>query len=90
MTKDTVTWRQLISRELGRNGEQWTDVVSSTLTEAELDVPFADGYGGEEGVPFTLWTKKFVYFPACYDGSEWCTSVSRKPNKKPTRHVGGG
>lgn len=58
--------------------------------KACLDHQFHDGYGGEEGLPFTLWTKERVYFPVVYDGSEWVASVPRNPNGEATEHVGGG
>lgn len=58
--------------------------------KACLDHQFADGYGSTEGLPFTLWTVKRVYFPVCYDGSEWVESVPREPNGEATEHVGGG
>lgn len=32
----------------------------------------------------------YVYFPLCYDGSEWVGSVSRNPNGVSTMHLGGG
>lgn len=83
-----TTWRQLIADELEAHGETWEDVVASTLDQHELDVEFDDGFGAEQGQPFTLWTHKRVYFPAVYDGSEWVASVSREPDGKPTPHVG--
>jgi len=70
-------------------GETWGDIEAITLTEAELDVEFDTGFGGAEGEPFTVWTKRRVYFPACYDGAEWVSSVSRYPDGKPTHHIGG-
>lgn len=70
--------------------ESWEDIVRSTLSEEESDVYFNDGYGGEEGKPFTVWTRSRVYFPSCYDGSEDVASVSRNPDDVATRHVGGG
>ena len=84
------TWRKLIGEALEAAKETWTDVVSNTLSDAELDVQFGSGYGGTEGKPFTMWTAKRVYFPVCYDGAEWVASVSREPNGEPTGHVGGG
>lgn len=84
-----ATWRDLIGAELKAQGEDWGDVVSCTLSEQELDVRFDDGFGAEEGKPFTVWTVHRVYFPLCYDGAEWCGSVSRNPNGRPTRHLGG-
>ena len=84
------TWRQMITEELKENKETWNDIVSITLTDEELDKEFDPGYGSREGQPFTAWTKRRVYFPVTYDGAEWVASVSRKPNGKPTEHVGGG
>ena len=62
---------------------------SKKLTEEELDVEFDEGYGIPFGKPFTLWTTWHVYFPVCYDGSEWCGSVYRNPTKIATQHQGG-
>jgi hypothetical protein len=84
-----TTWRKLITEAMVPD-DSWENVVSCTLSDEELDVEFDDGYGGTRGVPFTLWTKKNVYFPIQYDGSEWVGSVSRKPDGKPTYHMGGG
>ena len=50
---------------------------------------FGNGFGAHEGIPFTMWTKKRVYFPVEYDGAEWVSSVSRNPDGEPTGHVGG-
>lgn len=80
------TWRELITNEFECAGESWEDVVACTLSEAELDVEFNEGWGEAEGKPFTLWTKKRVYFPTEYDGSEDVASVSRDPDGKPTMH----
>lgn len=85
-----TSWRRDITSALGLNGETWDDVVGCTLDDAGLDREFYGGYGLIEGAPFTLWTKRRVYFPASYDGLEWVSSVSRKPDGKPTHHVGDG
>jgi len=85
-----TTWRIEIQEAMERSGESWADVVSSTLTDEQLDVSFDGGYGSVEGIPFTVWTKNRVYFPDCYDGSESAVSVARNPDGKPTPHVGGG
>lgn len=89
MTENS-NWRHLISMEMEEQGEDWKDVVSCTLTEPELDVEFYPGYGGTDGQPFTLWTTRRVYFPCCYDGAEWVSSVPRNPNGEVTEHIGGG
>jgi len=84
-----TTWKKELTRALEDNKETWEDVKSSTLTDEALAVEFDDGYGGSEGVPFTVWTVKTVYFPIVYDGAEWVGSVARNPNGKPTKHQGG-
>ena len=83
------TWRNLITDEMKERGESWEDVVACTLTDEELDAEFDDGLGLIEGKSFTLWTKKRVYFPWAYDGSEYCGSAPRDPCDEATRHVGG-
>ena len=85
-----ATWRELIVHELWNQSERWNDVIQCTLTEDELDVEFSEGYGAEEGKPFTLWTTKRVYFPIVYDGSEWVGSAPRNPCDEAMRHQGGG
>lgn len=86
---ERTTWRKMISDEMSRCGDAWSDVESCTLTDAQLDVEFDSGFGISKGEPFTVWTTKRVYFPAVYDGSEWADSVSRHPDGKATTHVGG-
>jgi hypothetical protein len=61
-----------------------------TLTEEQLRVEFDDGYGGVEGEPFTAWGEKYVYFPICYDGSEWVGCAPRNPCDEAMIHQGGG
>lgn len=84
-----TTWKIEIEKELKRQGETWGDTTATTLKEEELDVVFESSYGSVEGKPFTMWTKNRVYFPVCYDGSEWVGSVSKNPDIKPTKHIGG-
>jgi hypothetical protein len=83
-----TTWRKILLEELDDAGECWDDVISCTCTQLELDVEFNNGFGTTEGIPFTVWTKKRVYFPVQYDGSEWIESVPRDPCLEETTHVG--
>jgi len=85
-----TTWKKEIEIAMTPHKEVWDDIVSSTFKDGEENVEFNDGYGGEQGIPFTVWTKKRVFFPATYDGTEWCSSVSRNPDGITTGHVGGG
>ena len=86
-----TTWRELLIPALEGRGETWDDIRAITLTEEELDVEFDCGYGGTEGIPFTVWTDKWVYFPLQYDGAEWVGSVPRTwYGMIKTHHKGGG
>ena len=84
-----TTWKLLLTEEMAQNGETWDDVISNTMTDAEMNEKFHSGYGSSEGCPFTVWTSGSVYFPVVYDGAEWVGRVSRNPDGKPTYHVGG-
>ena len=41
------------------------------------NIEFDDGYGMYEGIPFVLWTEKWVYFSVEYDGAAAVGSVPR-------------
>ena len=82
-------WKEMIQAAMAERGETLADLEANTLTEADMNNEFDSGYGGTEGAPFTAWSAKTVYFPICYDGSEWVGSVSRHPDGKPTDHQGG-
>lgn len=85
-----ATWRELLQEALVDRGESFKSIVSNTMTEDEMDKEFDDGFGGREGIGFTVWTERRVYFPATYDGAEWVASVSRDPDGGATEHIGGG
>ncbi len=85
-----TNWKTLLEQAMEDKEETLGDIVSNTLTEEEMLRKFDNGYGAEEGIPFTVWTENTVYFPICYDGSEWVGSVSRNPNGLATTHQGGG
>ena len=92
-----VTWKQLIEEEMEDNQDTWDDVVDWKTdidkdSTSWWDIEFSSSFGIAEGNPFLLWTKRFVYFPVVYDGSEWVGSVPIKKgysNRKLT-HYGGG
>ena len=86
---DKTTWRKEITAVMQDHGESWADVEGCTLDDAALDVAFDTLSGRPEGEHFTLWTRTRVYFPACYDGTEWVASVPRHPCDEATEHVGG-
>ncbi len=85
-----TNWKTLLEQAMEDKEETLGDIVSNTLTEEEMLRKFDDDYGAEEGIPFTVWTENTVYFPICYDGSEWVGSVARNPNGLATIHQGGG
>lgn len=85
-----TTWREEIRVAMLPHAETLDDIVFNTMSEEQMGTQFDSGYGGTEGIPFTVWTAKRVYFPACYDGAEWVASVSRDPDGFSTDHVGGG
>lgn len=81
------TWRELLRKELENQKESFTDILYNSMTEEEMDVKFDAGFGSHEGIPFTVWTKKRVYFPKEYDGSEWVESAPRDPCDEKMGHV---
>lgn len=83
-----TTWRKELAVMMESNMDLCDYVC--TLSEEEMDIVFDDGFGIEEGLAFTAWTDDYVYFPLCYDGSEWVGSVPRNPNGVSTMHLGGG
>lgn len=80
-----TTWRKEINNALPE-GES---IIACTLSEKELDIEFDDSYGGTEGLPFTAWSENCVFFPLCYDGSEWCGLAPRNPCGAKLEHQGG-
>lgn len=83
----STSWRELLLEEMLQHGENISKVVSSTMSDQELDDLFVQR---ENFIikPFTVWTLKRVYFPAQYDGRVWVASVSRDPDGIPTEPVG--
>ncbi|MEE9132526.1 MAG: hypothetical protein V3U13_03110 [Gemmatimonadota bacterium] len=81
----STTWRREIERARGTDGP----IIHCTMSEAELDTEFDNGFGGSEGRPFTAWSERRVYFPIVYDGSEWSGSAPRDPCGEALEHQGG-
>lgn len=90
MSRWLRTWRQMLTAAMARHGESFDDVVAAVGAGAEwLDAQFDAGFGGPEGAHFTVWTRRRVYFPTCYDGAEGVGSIARNPDSQPTEHIGG-
>ena len=76
------TWRKCLIEALAENGESFSDVISASITDAELD-------GKIHGAGLNLWFKEFtvytvarVYYPvASMDTNE--VSVDSQ-NRNPT------
>ena len=86
---DLVSWRELLVGAMF-DSEDAGPVVAVAPYEEILDVRFNDGYGTAAGPPFLVWTAQYVYFPVCYDGSEWVGSAPRNPTTHGQSHSGGG
>jgi len=84
-----TTWRQEILQQMEKDGEHPISLIC-TLTDAQLDTKFDSGYGGVNGLPFTAWGERWVYFPLSYDGGEWVGHAPRNPCDIAMEHQGGG
>ena len=95
-----MNWRIALERALLKREDELEMLVVKEQTrpmaakEASIYHPIFDrefdgGYGGSEGCQFTAWGRKYIYFPAVYDGSEWIAFVPRNPCLHATEHIGG-
>jgi hypothetical protein len=83
-----TTWRKKIQEEMNINGDSFDNLIGSIFDD-DIDDEFEDGYGGTQGCEFQLWTTNYVYFPICYDGSEWVGSANRHVVNASLAHQGG-
>jgi len=83
-----TSWRTMILEEIFYTEGPDAKLAACTLTDEQMDEEFDPGYGRERGAPFTAWTERRVYFPVCYDGSEWVGSAPRHPCDEATYHQG--
>ena len=94
MSDKKVTWPKLIGRRMTENNESLDDIISfKTKSNQEdwLNISFKNSFGSHEGLPFVIWTKKFIYFNAVYDGLTWVESIPRNPDDTfMPRGIGGG
>lgn len=82
-------WKKMLMGKFRENKEDFSR-METTLSDEELIKDFDDGFGRTQGVPFTAWGERYVYFPVCYDGAEWVGSAPRNPCDEKTEHQGGG
>jgi hypothetical protein len=87
--REKTSWKEMFESKFKETGDSFETLVT-TLTEKQMNEHFHYGYGGTEGYPFTAWSENWVYFPVCYDGSEWIGKVRRNPCDVATDHQGGG
>lgn len=73
----TETFRTCISRAMKEHEDSWECATDCTLSAAELDSSFDDNV---ERTGFTVWTRRRVYFPICFNYSYVVESVSRLPD----------
>ena len=84
-----MTWRKAIENQFEIHKDSWKNVVSIAPEDgAWLDYLFDDDETVPQGEAFTVWTKTRIYFPVFSDNQEYCDSISRDPDQKPTRHIG--
>lgn len=79
--------KNLIGESLKTNGETWDDVISTTLSELELEGPRKFCPFSGNGTPFYLWTENRVYFSVSWgeweENSDYVASVPRNVTKDP-------
>jgi hypothetical protein len=65
-------WDHRLDIALSVNGESIIDIEAAEISK------FGTG-GDANDVPFTVWTRKWVYFPYEYDGHDEIRCVPRNP-----------
>ena len=85
----TTNWREMLIEAFNETGDNFTE-LQTTLTDDELVKFFDDESVGREGLHFTAWGEKYVYFPVVYEGLEWVGYAPRNPCDVKTTHWGGG
>lgn len=78
-----TNWKNEILKLLGEN--ETIVFCSHPLDGPEMTRDFDDGYRGIGGCAFIAFSEKNVYFPICFDGSEW---VGRAPRFFPAEPLG--
>jgi hypothetical protein len=89
MIERDYSWKDGLTKACEKNGEKFED-LKIFIADGELERKFDNGFGGEEGAPFTAWGPGYVYFPICYDGAEWVGCAPRNPCEIALKHQGGG
>ena len=87
-----TTWRKKLDSLFKEYGDAWENIESvNSIMVPWLDIVFEAGFGIANPTPFILWTQKFIYFSAVYDGAHWVEIIPRNPCADfKHEHVGGG
>ena len=89
-----TSWRKLVREAMTRNGENLSDLVATTLSQAEFNAAFETPSVSPQGKHFTAWSAKYVYFPAWVGGQaefdyEYVASAPRHVQRSiAVEHVG--
>lgn len=93
------TIQDCVRAAMQKVGETWNDVIAVACpVDVEAGHMTEDpnphgtlehGFFSSE-TPFTIWTRKRVYFPCHYDGGDWVHSVPRDPCGEFSPSQGGG
>lgn len=79
-----LTRKKYLEEAMLPHDESWKDVESCTFNEKKLSIELTEKEH-KDFEPYTLWTKKRVYFLCTYDSYEtWCDSVPRNPDGSKT------
>ena len=83
-----ANWKEMLIEVFKETGDDFKK-MKTTLTDEELVKEFDNGYGGSNGIHFTSWGEKYVYFPVVYDGAEWVRYAPRNVCDVKTSQWGG-
>lgn len=83
-----VSWFVMLKEAMERDGENFERRIC-TLDEEALKKEWNMAWCEPQGQAFTAWGERWVYFPLCYDGSEWVGHAPRNPCEIAMQHQGG-
>jgi hypothetical protein len=83
-----ANWNEMLLECMESNKDSMDNIIHKVPdNEDTYTREFDDGYGILCGLPFTIWTNDYVYFPVRYDGAEWVSCVPRNPCDEATDHI---
>jgi hypothetical protein len=84
-----INWKDEIMSMIDSESGEVFEYSNPPIDSVEMTTDFDNGYGSERGCPFIAFSNTNVYFPVCYDGSEWVGSAPRNYPANPQQHQGG-